>query len=852
MGFNPPPGWPVPRGWEPPPEWIPDPAWPPAPAGWQFWSEETTPPERIEAPDPPQQSAPSQQPGAPTAQQSWARRPERQWAPSPQQPLRRGLAPIAVITVAVLVVTALVGGAYLAVKHWTGSGDNGDPVAGQLRGTFPEKPSTGWRLNADTVFDRASFVRPDPTSYQYQRPGFIDLGDTLITAAVLPNTDRGATLVAIDAESGDIKWTADAGFHPACASAVVDGLLPCASDEPSWGPTPSPHSVYFVRMSDGRIDHQLPVADYTTAVEVHGSAVYTMGYDHTRNSRFITRGTVEDLTATWDVSYGVSDRAEGCGGSGDSRYDGVVDDVVYSGIDAGMVVADATDGKRLLPGQVANLSMFPGQGFSARSCGGTNPGVVNTVVVDDQGATLRTVTGRAPAADPRLVSPTGDLPYIIDRTAYDFESGRELWTAAGGDAVAELHTIIGDTVLGGGRHQGPLGAFDLATGEHLWTSEISAPEIDLSDGQRIMIVTNDGLVAIDLATGEQVWALSGIERWRSVAPAGSGFAHATNDFIAYYPPTGGPSVAPGRASDTQSKDNNASGELITKCGRTPEMRPVEYRAEGGALLVTMEVKARCPGGDIVSTDRLRVTIRDHLGRICSAVFDFSHDPLILGGEGSEPTSLELTFADGTFSRHPNTLGDRSGQPSGSPGIVTEASASGTEVVDCEDEGTSSGPQSATDPGARAQPKSVPSSTGGGAPDCGSDVDTLAALRAQVDADRTFVQSNLADRWVAQLSAKQPGLVAADVDGRVLTWTPCDILQQHLRMRGQYPEVRLVWSDEWRTFDLAGWWVTIAGVTFPDPDAANRWCDARAIPVDECFAKVVSNSGDSRGTTKYRR
>jgi len=184
--------------------------------------------------------------------------------------------------------------------------------------------------------------------------------------------------------------------------------------------------------------------------------------------------------------------------------------------------------------------------------------------------------------------------------------------------------------------------------------------------------------------------------------------------------------------------------------------------------------------------------------------------------------------------------------------VTDATASGSETVDCVDEGTSSGPQRASDPSEQARLRSAASSSDDRVSGCGSDSDALAALRAQVDADRPFVRSQLADHWVAQLSSKRPGLVAPDVDGRVLTWTPCEILQQHLRMRGQYPEVRLVWSDEWRTFDLAGWWVTIAGVTFPGANQANGWCDARAIPVDECYAKVVSNTRDSRGSTEYRR
>ncbi|MEV0539310.1 hypothetical protein [Nocardia salmonicida] len=128
---------------------------------------------------------------------------------------------------------------------------------------------------------------------------------------------------------------------------------------------------------------------------------------------------------------------------------------------------------------------------------------------------------------------------------------------------------------------------------------------------------------------------------------------------------------------------------------------------------------------------------------------------------------------------------------------------------------------------------------------------LATLRAQADADQPFVSAGVANRWVPQLSAKQPGLVAPDVDGHMVNWTSSEILAQHQRMRAQYPGARLVWSDDWATFDLRGWWITLAGTTYSDPDSANAWCDARSIPVDECFAKLVSNSRTSTGTTKYR-
>ncbi|PQE00373.1 pyrrolo-quinoline quinone [Mycobacterium sp. EPG1] len=747
----------------------------------------------------------------------------------------------------VLLIGIVFGGGYLLIDHFRtdSGGDAGGPVAGQLRGTFPEKPSVGWQLSGDEVFDRAEFVRPDPTSVQYQVPGVIDLGDTLVTSAILPQTDRGASLVAIDASSGRVRWISDAGFKPVCATAVVDGLLPCLGKEAVFGPAGSspPPKVSFVRMSDGAIDHQIAVSEFVRAVEVHGSAVYTMAFDYEQMVRAITKGTVDDLTADWDREYPLS-RDHGCIGSGDWMFDGVAGDLVYTGEDGGLAVAGTGDGKLMAPPEVTDLKVFGEQGFTVRQCG-EDPYDISTLVIDADGRTLRSIGGSESeyVADPWLLEPGVAVPYIIGGAAYDFATGDRLWSAQ--DAGTAPWTIVGDTVVGS-NSAGSMVGHDLATGTRLWTSIPYGDGATLSDGQRVLVAGESGLTAVDLATGDEVWTLNS-DRSTRFAAAGDGFVEVAGRYMNFYPPTGGPSVVPGRADPVASNTDGAGG-LITKCGNTPEMRPVQYRAEGGALFLRMEVKALCPGGDIVSTDRLRVTVRDERGLICSGEFDFSRDPLILGGDGAEPTQLELKFGQGTFARHPNTLGSGTG----SGGIVTEADASGNEVVDCVDEGSSAGPQSAGSATRDATVQTRPDQTGGPASGCGSDDDALAALRAQIDTDRPYVQSELANRWVAQLSSKQPGLVAPDVDGRVLTWTPCEILQQHLRMRGQYPEVRLVWSDEWRTFDLRGWWVTVAGLTFPDADAANGWCDSRGIPVDECYAKVISNTEDSRGTTKYRR
>jgi putative pyrroloquinoline-quinone binding quinoprotein len=765
------------------------------------------------------------------------------WPPqmpaTPPQKHRRN-ATIALIVIPIVVIAAAFAGVALFWDRGGADGDGGRPVKGQLRGTYPTMPAAGWRLSADEVFDGAVFVRPDPTSNQYARPGFIDLGDTLITQAVLPQSDRGYDLVAIDAKSGRIRWqtTIESGEQSmsgldvspaACASKVVDGLLACVVEK----------TVQFFSMSDGSLVRRLAAPERASIVEVHGPDVYTLGF------QMMARGTTTDLTASWSETY--SDSGPGCAGSGDAHYFGVTDHVVWFGTDGGVVVASVDDGHRLIDGDPQWLRQYGDRGFTGDVCreGGVP---TETVVADNRGAVLRSVAPNPGGNGVTLVPEGADVPYFSGGGAYDFATGKERWTGAPG---ITLNSIIGDVVLGNaaasdGFGDGSLAAYDLASGQPLWTNEAGG-SVEMSDGAKVLVGREHGTAAINLATGQEDWVMDGQEIL-DLAQAGDGFASVSKDEIVYYPPTGGPSVAPGRGGQPDAVDAGGEGGLITKCGRVPEMRPVEYRAESGALVVKMEIKATCPGGDVITTNKMRITVRDGRGTICSGVFDFSSNPLTLGAKGSEATVVELRFDAGSILRHPNTLGDRSGSDPG----ATTANAKGDELVDCEDEGTSAGP-----PGGGTPPKStgtkVFADEAGAVGDCGSDAEALQALRIQVDGDRPVVQSDLADRWVAQLSSKQPGLVAPDTDGvRMVTWTPCEILRQHLRLRLKYPEVRLVWSDEWRTFDLRGWWVTIAGLTFGDSAAANRWCDDRAIPVDECYAKVISNNRDSSGSTDYRR
>jgi serine/threonine-protein kinase len=117
----------------------------------------------------------------------------------------------------------------------------------------------------------------------------------------------------------------------------------------------------------------------------------------------------------------------------------------------------------------------------------------------------------------------------------------------------------------------------------------------------------------------------------------------------------------------------------------------------------------------------------------------------------------------------------------------------------------------------------------------------------VNADHPIVASQLADRWVPQLSSKRLGLVAEGI-----TWNNAAILREHLQLRQQYLDTRLLWSGDWSTFSDGDFWVTIAGVSFPDSASALAWCRNQSLDRDHCYAKLVSTTHPVEGSTAYNK
>ena len=360
-------------------------------------------------------------------------------------------------------------------------------ATGQLRNTYPAAPTATWVVDAGQIFSRAQFAAPIPSPTGSNTPGFIDLGDTLVTTAYLPQSDRDADLVAIDSDSGTVRWTTELGFNVSCASRTVDGLLPCFHTQGFV--EDHVEEVVFLKMSDGSVDHRI-AASGIERIEVVGDDVVTAGYHG------IARGSTTDLTEHWSTPW---ESRDSCPGSGDAQYFGADDEFVHFGTDAGSLVVRASDGKRVIDSDAQQVTVYPGHGLVAEVCRGGDPDNRLAVVLDSDGALLRSHASEGGFTSPLALEENSER-YVVDGTAYDFGTGTQAWSY--GSAVTD---IVDDTalVLTGG----PLTGVDLETGEIRWTHDFdpvesyTVPFMWMTDGERVLFEVDDDLRSVNLTDG---------------------------------------------------------------------------------------------------------------------------------------------------------------------------------------------------------------------------------------------------------------------------------------------------------------------------------------------------------------
>ena len=112
------------------------------------------------------------------------------------------------------------------------------------------------------------------------------------------------------------------------------------------------------------------------------------------------------------------------------------------------------------------------------------------------------------------------------------------------------------------------------------------------------------------------------------------------------------------------------------------------------------------------------------------------------------------------------------------------------------------------------------------------LEELQRLQAE---DRSEAEA-LVGQWVPQLSAKRPGLVANGI-----TYDYVEILRDFHDTQARYPDALLLSSSDYTSFRYGDFWITVVPRPHLDGPTTNTWCDAEGIPLEDCYAKMISHT-----------
>lgn len=739
------------------------------------------------------------------------------WTSPSSVPGRSRMPLIAVSLTAVVLLVVGVGG-YVGWRVWEShrSTETTSALAPtMLHRSFPTVPSAAFAITPSQLGGQA-FTRPNYSIGGEESTGFLQSSRYLITRV-------DEALVAIDPRDGRVAWRQNQFPGINCSDVFDDDTIGC---------TTSDGRLLLLSSATGAVTATLP-GDYQRVKKFGGKYAYAKDDGTTAT---VSLGTRTNPTAYWthtepipggtrthlDVSKKIVAFTDGSATGGWS--------LVYN--ESGQRVSQTTDSGTLIGDD--EFTNTPGD---------------SSLVFDSTGR-MRYMTSSSPT-QPTLYTPAPGISVAFTRdSAIDPSDGRVLWarpSTPSSSFETSARAVVGTVAVFSSADDGTTVGVDIPTGRVLWRSQFSVFTSDLTtDGRRLIAVSGeDGheMYAVDVATGQRAWSVTmpDVGDYPKLVAVGDDLVVLGSQAVVGFHPTGGVAeLYRGDAAQTRTPGS------VTPCATPPTVTPENFAVDNQSLVVRLRFTAGCGSGDVLSNSGYQVTVRDQSSLIASSTFDLSINPVPVPADGG--TVREFAFPAGTYYRLPSSL-------SGGSGSSTSVNAGG-ETVQC----TSAG----IDRVAVGQPYSSTATSDmtplvGAVQAAQQGIDTTAnaidALRAQADADRPLVQSQYLDRWLAQISAKQvrtPPMMATDVDDRTMVaWTPEQILRQHLDLRARYPEVRLLYSDEWQTFDLRGWWITVAQPNVLDASGANAWCDSKAIAPNQCFAKLVSNSRGSAGTTAYR-
>ncbi|QHN40685.1 hypothetical protein GII30_17405 [Gordonia amarae] len=458
--------------------------------------------------------------------------------------------------------------AVVAMIVWRSTSDSADSrptvlAQKQVRSLFAHQPTIDWRVPVKDAAPEGLAAPEFGNGFSYDRSGpqVIDLIDTVIVGVVdSESAGELPSMVAIDVATGEIRWRAK-GDPRTCASATIDGLLPCVIGTPSGG---AGDEVAMIRVADGTIERTLPrpssiVVGSIRGVRVLGDRVIVAGYGagETGNpATIIVAGTVTDLSAHWTVSHSARSR---CFGTGDSLYFEAGTDFISVGNDAGQTVVRSSDGSLITDERLANVQHRPGQGLIATSCRGSEPRSPRELLIyDTSGKLIRKHDSVTSGFAGVGVAGTagGDAPYRVGTVVTAFDSGQPAWPSAGTvpDELAYGLTIeaIGDKALVSypscaqcvDATSNVMTGYTLDGGHNLWPQihETLSSREWVTDGERIIWLDENKVAALDVATGRQAWAVpvgTGDPDYSgpgSLYRAGAGFVLRTKHYLTYFRP----------------------------------------------------------------------------------------------------------------------------------------------------------------------------------------------------------------------------------------------------------------------------------------------------------------------------
>lgn len=120
-------------------------------------------------------------------------------------------------------------------------------------------------------------------------------------------------------------------------------------------------------------------------------------------------------------------------------------------------------------------------------------------------------------------------------------------------------------------------------------------------------------------------------------------------------------------------------------------------------------------------------------------------------------------------------------------------------------------------------------------------DAYRQLQQLAASDKDFVNAQLADHWIPQLSSKHAiePWTHDSYEGR--TYDSVAILQEHQQLRQQF-NAKLLWAGDWPSAHFAApeYWVTVAPVYANNSGDVLAWCSNHDRDSDHCYAQELDS------------